>query len=168
MPKIFKIGNKVDVEKKDGDIPHIVGTVKEIINLNRARRNPALMKEMGFQQDYNEYIDEIIDELGNIIYKVNYDVPYIEKNIKDENYSEWAKENNINTNTYPDRFTLQQSPSIKNKRKAHEFIKENFTVKSPIKEEYVFPHLLSKHRRTAGGKTRRNKTRKNTTRKNRM
>ena len=168
MPKKFKIGNKVDVEKKHGDIPNIVGTIKEKINLNTTRRYPALMTEMGFSKNYNEYIDEVIHRFGNVIYKVNYDVPYIEKNIKDENYSEWAKENNINTNTYPDRFTLQQSPSIKNKRKAHEFIQDNHTIKSPKEEEYLFPHLLSKHRRTAGGKTRRNKTRKNTTRKNRM
>jgi hypothetical protein len=161
----FKIGDKVDVEKKDRDIPDIVGTIKEEINLNIARRNPTLMMKMGFQRDYYRDIDEIINELGNTMYKVKYDVPYIEKNIKDENYSQWANENNINLRIYPNRFTLQSSPYIESKIKANEFIKENHTVKSAIKEEYVFPNLLSKHRRTAGGKSRNNKIRKNITRK---
>jgi hypothetical protein len=162
MPKKFKIGDKVDVEKKDGDIPDIVGTIEEKINLKVAQKNPTLMAEMGFQR---EYIDEIIDEMGKYIYKVHYSTPYVEKNIKNKNYRKWANENNINLRIYPNRFTLQSSPYIESKIKANEFIKENHTVKSAIKEEYVFPNLLSKHRRTAGGKSRNNKIRKNITRK---
>jgi hypothetical protein len=166
MPKKFEIGYKVDVKKQDGDIPNIVGTIKKRINLNTAKNNPELMMEMGFAPNYNTYINEVIDELGNIIYKVHYDKPYVEKNIKNENYRNWANENNIDLSKYPSRFELQASPDIKSKIKASEFIKEHSIIKSPIKEEYVFPHLLTKHRRTAGGKTRVYKTRKNTTRKN--
>jgi hypothetical protein len=171
MTKKFKIGYKVEVEKQDGDIPNIVGTVKKKINLNTAKNDPELMMEMGFTSDYNTYIDEVIHELGNIIYKVHYDKPYVEKIIKDENYRNWATVNNIDLSKYPSRFVLQSSPDIKSKIKAYEFIKKNNTIKSPIEEEYVFPHVLTKHRRTAGGKTRGYKTRKNTTckiRKNRM
>ena len=165
MTKKFKIGHKVDVQKQDGDIPSIVGTIKKRINLNTAKNNPELMMEMGFAPNYNTYIDEIIDEMGNIIYKVHYDKPYVEKIIKNENYRNWATVNNIDLSKYPSRFELQESPDIKSKIKAYEFIKENSIIKSPIVEGYVFPMYLTKHRRTAGGKTRVYKTRKNTTRK---